>query len=154
MGDIFDALKHRRYFFDHGICFECQKCGACCTGEPGHIYVDDQEVRRIARFLDISRDVFVDRYLYPFRDSYSIASRHDGRCVFLENGCMIHPVRPTQCRTFPFWFQNLRSEDNWRDVCNRCPGIGKGPRYHKEEIFELIDLTFDQSNGYSSSHKM
>ena len=154
MGDISDTLKHRRYFFDHGIRFECQKCGACCTGGPGYIYVDDQEVRRIARFLDISRDVFVDRYLYPFRDSYSIAEYQDGRCVFFENGCRIYPVRPTQCRTFPFWFQNLRSEENWRGVCNRCPGIGKGPRYDKEEIFELIDLTFDQSDGYSSSHDM
>ena len=135
-------LQARSYFFDKGICFECTRCGACCTGEPGIIYVDEHEITQISEFLEISRDVFESRCLYPFQDSYSIREADDGRCIFFENGCSIYPVRPVQCRTFPFWFQNMRSEKAWREVSFRCPGIGRGPRYSKASILESIGLSF------------
>jgi len=139
---ILKVLKDRPYFFDGGLCFECQRCGECCTGEPGIIYVTPGEIGPIAQFLDISEDVFVERCLYPFQDSYSIREAEDGRCIFYENGCAIYPVRPMQCRSYPFWFQNLRSENMWRAVKKQCPGIGKGRRYSKEEILYFVGSSF------------
>jgi hypothetical protein len=55
----------------------------------------------------------------------------------------IYPVRPLQCRTYPFWFQNLRSEKKWRLTGTACPGIGQGRRYSKDEILALLQLTID-----------
>ena len=35
-------------------------------------------------------------------------------------------MKPTQCRTFPFWPDLLGSEDEWKETKRYCPGIGKG----------------------------
>lgn len=142
MDALVDSLKSREYFFDNGIRFACKQCGTCCTGESGIIYVDEQEITAIAEFVCLPREIFVQRCLYPFQDSYSIRETDDGRCIFYENGCAIYPVRPVQCRTYPFWFQNMRSEESWAGVCLQCPGIGKGPKHSKEEILECIGSSY------------
>ncbi len=139
---LIENLKSRSYFFDKGIRFECRKCGTCCTGEPGVIYVDEEEITRIADFVEVPRDVFVERCLYLLKESYSIRETDDGRCIFFENGCAIYPVRPLQCSTFPFWFQNMRSLDAWEDVRLKCPGIGKGPVHPKEHILDCIGKSY------------
>lgn len=127
------------YFFDRGIRFECLNCGACCTGEPGYVFVDERESIEISSFLGITKEVFVERFLYRVNDAYSIRECEDGRCLFYENGCSIYPVRPMQCRTWPFWLENMRSHKLWQCVAGQCPGIGKGHRYSREEILEIIE---------------
>ena len=139
------ALKDRSYFFDGGLRFECTQCGSCCTGEPGIVFVSVEELEPIARYLTIPRQVMIEHCLYPFQDGFSIREDEDGRCIFYENGCAIYPVRPVQCRTFPFWFQNLGTMEAWDEVCLGCPGIGKGRLYTREEIFEAMDASF---HGY------
>jgi len=140
---LMDSYFNRSYFFGEGLRFECQRCGACCTGEPGTIYIGPDEISPIAEFLQISSVSFIRHYLYPFRDSYSIREHADGRCFCYANGCTIYPVRPNQCKSFPFWFDNLRSETQWRKVSDSCPGIGNGRLYTKEQILEIVqsDLT-------------
>jgi Fe-S-cluster containining protein len=136
-----DPLEQRPYFFDAGIRFQCQRCGACCTGEPGTIYVDQDEIVSLAAHLRLHMDDFIQQYLYPFKDSYSIGEHPDGRCLFFDNGCTIYSLRPHQCRTFPFWFSNLRSENQWREIRKKCSGIGKGRLYNREEILDLVRTT-------------
>lgn len=138
MDSLIDNLKSRSYFFDDGLRFECQRCGTCCTGEPGVIYVDENEITRIAEFVEVPREIFVERCLYLLTESYSIRETDDGRCIFFENGCAIYPVRPLQCSTFPFWFQNMRSLDAWESVSLKCPGIGKGQLHLKDFILDCI----------------
>ena len=135
-------LRHRSYFFDNGLRFECQQCGRCCTGSPGTIYVSPWEISQIGEFLGIPASDFINMYLYPFRDSYSIREHPDGRCSFYDHGCVIYPVRPAQCKSFPFWFGNLRSETRWRRISRECPGIGQGKLYSKEQILEILDFRF------------
>ena len=133
------AGYQRSYFFDDGLFFECRRCGTCCTGEPGIVYVQADEVARIARYLDQTVASFTAAYLFPFRKSFSIREHADGRCRFYQHGCTIYPVRPRQCRSFPFWFENMRSLKKWRQVCRACPGIGHGRHYSKAEILEIIN---------------
>ncbi|HAU38488.1 MAG TPA: hypothetical protein DCX07_12335, partial [Phycisphaerales bacterium] len=65
---------------------------------------------------------------------------HD--CIFLSpgakpgggKGCRIYSVRPTQCRTWPFWSHNLASPHSWAMANLRCPGINRGPRFATDEI--------------------
>lgn len=134
-------IAGRSYFFDDGICFECRQCGQCCMGEPGTIYVTRDEIASLAAYFRLSIAEFTERYLYPFKDSFSIGEHSDGRCLFYDNGCTVYPLRPGQCRTFPFWFSNLRSEKRWRRVEKACPGIGHGRRYRRDEILAIVRTT-------------
>jgi Fe-S-cluster containining protein len=143
LGKYMKTVGERSYFFDQGIRFECQRCGACCTGSPGTVYVGKNEIIRISHFLGISDSQLIDTYLYPYRKSYSIREARDGECFFFDAGCKIYPVRPDQCRTFPFWFSNLRSREKWQHIRGECPGIGCGPLFTKHQILEIVQLTFD-----------
>ncbi len=142
------ALDHRPYFFDAGLRFTCQQCGACCTGAPGIIRVSAGEIEKIAAFLKQSPREFGQAYLTDGDMSPSIGEHPDGRCLFYDAGCRIYPVRPRQCRINPFWFTILRSESNWRREAQRCAGIGKGRVYARKEILALVALDMvDRSPG-------
>ena len=131
----------RAYFFDRGLAFECQRCGACCTGAPGTIYVAPDEVADIADYLRLSPGDFIRRYLYPYKNSYSIREDASGNCLFFNQGCTIYRIRPVQCRAFPFWFANVRSPLQWQRLKRQCPGIGKGKHYSREQIIALAQQT-------------
>jgi Fe-S-cluster containining protein len=132
------SLSNRPYFFDRGIHFECRRCGACCTGDPGIVYADKNEAMRIAEYFCIEFSFFADTYLYPLRAGYGVREYSDGRCYFYDSGCTIYPVRPHQCRTYPFWFENLRSIKKWKRMSETCPGIGCGTLYSKEKILKIV----------------
>ncbi len=51
--------------------------------------------------------------------------------------CAIHEVRPNQCRTWPFWTENLRSQAAWERAAERCPGMDSGPRVDFIQIESL-----------------
>ncbi len=138
-----NKLYNRSYFFDQGIHFECQLCGLCCMGEPGIVYVTENEVAKIAKYLSKQVSSFIETYLLPFKVGYRIKEHADGRCFFYKNECVIYPVRPRQCATFPFWFENIRSPKKWRRVADECPGIGRGPLYSKEKILKIINSTIE-----------
>ena len=133
-----NPLDQRPYFFDDGIRFACRRCGACCTGAPGVVRVDEPEIAGIAAYLGISAAQVVDDCLYPWENGHSIKENRDGSCLFFEDRCRIYPVRPRQCRTFPFWFANLRSEARWNAIRNECPGIGTGRLYTKVDILDSL----------------
>ena len=97
--------------FDYGfIQSACYSCGGrCCTGESGYIYVNKNEMERIASFLEMDIETFKEKYLYKKGYKYSIKEvkvDESYECVFYDkehNGCLIYQARPIQCRTFPFW---------------------------------------------------
>lgn len=58
----------------------------------------------------------------------------NGDCIFWQGGCTIYKERPRQCRTFPFWGENLGTRGEWKGLKAFCPGIGTGKLYPLEEI--------------------
>jgi Fe-S-cluster containining protein len=53
------------------------------------------------------------------------------QCHFLgDRGCSVHPVKPAQCRIFPFWPELVESRAEWRKTARYCPGLGQGPLVH------------------------
>ena len=46
-------------------------------------------------------------------------------CIFLQDGnkCKVYQARPKQCRTFPFWPENMKSKEAWEQTAKRCEGI-------------------------------
>lgn len=126
-----------------GLAFECTRCGACCTGEPGFVWVDHPEIERLARSLDLTVDEFGSRYLRQVLGRISLIERPNGDCVFWDRqaGCTVYGVRPTQCRTWPFWDENVASPEDWRETQAVCPGAGQGPVYSAEEIRWAVSRT-------------
>lgn len=133
-----NPIDHRSYFFDAGIRFACQRCGACCTGAPGVVRVNDADIAGIAVYLGLSGSRLVAEYLTAWENGYRVREADDGRCLFYADGCRIYAIRPMQCRTFPFWIANLRSESRWEAISRDCPGIGRGRHYTKEEILGIL----------------
>ena len=110
----------------------CSHCGAkCCRGESGNIWIARQDIDRISRFLHIAPFVFIQEYLHRVGNQFSINERYTGcdyACVFLnrdnDQTCMIYPVRPDQCKQFPFWdYYKTRPHALIRE----CPGIRMHP---------------------------
>jgi Fe-S-cluster containining protein len=138
-----DEPYHRRYFFDDGIRFECLRCGACCTGDPGIIRISLREVHLLADFLKISIPDLTRMHLRPITSGFSIAEEADGTCRFYDQGCRIYPVRPLQCRTYPFWFSQMRSMRQWGKARCLCLGIGTGNLYSREHILDMLSQSMD-----------
>ncbi len=123
-------------WFEKGLKFECTKCGKCCRGEPGFVWVNGAEIVSIAGFLGVGLETLESSCIRRAGERMTLREKPNGDCVFWENGigCRIYPVRPTQCRTWPFWKQNITTPQAWRRVSERCQGIGRGKTYRAEEI--------------------
>ena len=73
----------------------------------------------------------------PAKGLVSLREYGNGDCVFLDpqsRRCTIYPVRPRQCRTWPFWRSNIESAAAWEKTCQTCPGAGQGPLVTVEQI--------------------
>lgn len=128
-------------WFSKGLRFECARCGGCCRGEPGFVWVSPAEAIEVAGFLGETADSFHAKYLRTVGERISLIEKPNGDCVFWESGigCRVYPLRPTQCRTFPFWAANLDSPSAWEVASRRCPGIGNGKFYSAREIIKRME---------------
>ncbi|HZT30822.1 MAG TPA: YkgJ family cysteine cluster protein [Bryobacteraceae bacterium] len=107
--------------------FECQPgCTVCCQ-QKGFVYLTEQDLPRIAHYLGMAPQDFEKRYVYRTRNLRRLRTPRATRCHFLRpEGCAIHPVKPAQCRIFPFWPELVDSAREWHRTGSWCPGIGKG----------------------------
>lgn len=123
-------------WYRDGLAFECTRCGACCTGAPGYVWVDAEEVARLAAFRGEAVDEFGRKFLRRVGENLSLTERPGGDCVFWDRstGCTVYEARPVQCRTWPFWPENIDSPEAWDEVTRGCPGSGRGQVFTVEEI--------------------
>lgn len=133
-------------WYEHGLDFGCAQCGRCCGGSPGVVWVDREEIRRIAAALELPQDKLWGPFLRRVGITrVSLVERANGDCVFLKHGadgsssCTIYDIRPQQCRTWPFWDQNLSNPASWQDAASRCPGFNCGLHFDLARI-EAIRL--------------
>ena len=125
-------------WFAAGVRFECQRCGRCCGGDPGYVWVTPDDVDAICARLKMPREEFVKRYVRRLRARLSLKERENGDCVLLDGTCVAYEQRPAQCRNFPFWPDAMESEAAFIEMSRGCPGIGKGRTYGLEEILALM----------------
>lgn len=111
-----------------GLRFACQPgCTNCCR-ETGYVYLTETDLKRAAVFVRLSRRTFEKKYVYRTRHLLRLRKPRGSQCPFLrEQGCSIHPAKPSQCRIFPFWPELAGSKAEWRNTSRYCPGIGQGP---------------------------
>lgn len=113
-------------WYKDGLRFNCTQCGKCCTGSPGYVWVEEKEIEAMAAFLKITDEEFILKYT---RQAYGrralLEDRRSYDCVFLKGGktCTVYGARPRQCRTFPWWKENLNTPESWKEAATRCEGI-------------------------------
>lgn len=123
-----------------GLRFQCVPgCTKCCEVE-GWVYITERDLKRIARYLGISPAAFERKYVYRTRHRLRLRKPRGSQCHFLtETGCSVHPVKPTQCRLFPFWPELVADRDVWVETGKSCPGIGMGPLIQIGTAHEMAD---------------
>lgn len=110
------------YTFDADACIACE--GKCCTGKSGYIWVQKSEILALASFLKIKNENFILQYLSKvgFRYTLKEIPFQDGfACVLFDtenHNCKAYDVRPSQCRSFPFWDYCAQNE-----LEEECVGI-------------------------------
>ena len=125
-------------WYKDGLQFKCTGCGDCCTGAPGYVWLNKEEINGLAaaaEFTDIEE--FERLYVRKVGIRKSLKEYPNGDCVFFDGEtrkCTVYDARPRQCRTWPFWDSNLRTPEDWERTCEDCPGSGTGQLYSIEEI--------------------
>lgn len=118
-------LNQKDSWYAEGLNFECTGCGQCCTGAPGYVWVTETEILLLAEHLNLSLEDFTKRYIRQIGERFSLTENlktYD--CVFLKDKkCQVYSLRPKQCRTFPWWPQNLKSRADWEEAAKHCEGI-------------------------------
>ena len=124
-------------WYADGLRFECTGCGNCCKsrGEYSTVYLMEADVDAMAAQLGMSAKTFLESHCEGDRGWTVLRSSAD-QCRFLssDNTCEVYEARPMQCRTWPFWEENLKKKTWESSVKACCPGIDQGPVYSAEEI--------------------
>ena len=133
-------------WYADGLRFSCTQCGNCCTGPPGAVWFLEEEGRTMAAHLGLDERTFFRRFARRVDGKWSLnehSTPHGYDCVFLDREsvrgkavCRLYEARPTQCRTWPFWPENLETEEAWKTtkLLTPCPGMGSGKLVRIEEI--------------------
>jgi Fe-S-cluster containining protein len=129
-------------WYQDGLRFTCTQCGHCCTGEPGYVWVSDDELAAIAEHRGESVKEVRDLYTRLASRGRTLREKANGDCVFYDRqrGCTVYPVRPAQCRTWPFWESNVATPADWERTCAVCPGSGHGELISAEEITQRLKV--------------
>ena len=129
-------------WYQDGLRFRCSQCGHCCTGSPGFVWVNDEEIAAIAQHRAETVAVTTALYTHLAHRGRSLREKNNGDCIFYDRsaGCTIYSVRPRQCRTWPFWESNLRTPADWKRTCTVCPGSGKGELISADEITRRLKV--------------
>ncbi len=129
--------RDKEPWYKDGLRFTCSGCGDCCTGSPGYVWVNNEEIAKLAALVRKSIEDFEAEYVRQVGVRKSLVEYENGDCVFFDNKsrkCGVYNARPRQCRTWPFWDSNIRTPEDWAGICQVCPGSGQGRLYQLEEI--------------------
>ena len=150
-------------WYADGLRFTCAQCGNCCTGGPGYVWISKDEIVKLAAHLKLTPEETVERYCRKVDGKFSLKERRTPAglydCIFLKDikvshrdgegneikhtirACSVYPVRPLQCRTWPFWSENLASQAAWDRSAKRCHGMNApaGRTFSLRQIHAIRD---------------
>jgi uncharacterized protein len=130
-------MSQKSPWYKDGLRFQCTGCGDCCTGAPGFVWVNKEEIEALAAYVGMEPAAFEAKYVRDVGVRKSLNEYRNGDCVFFDGEtrkCRVYKARPRQCRTWPFWDSNVRTPEAWAGTCQVCPGSGTGKLYQLGEI--------------------
>ena len=133
---------------EKGIRIECQGSGNCCVsrGSYGYVYLSKKDIETLSNGLKITKKNFIKDYCQETDGFIHLKEikKNKGNCIFLINKkCSVYKSRPIQCRTWPFWPENMNTKDWNNDIAKNCPGVGKGKIIKKEEILKQVKIDYE-----------
>ena len=158
-------------WFHKGLQFSCHMCGHCCSGSTGSVRFTEDEAVKMASHVKVSKEQFYSDYTrrrgnkknkyYELKELRTSSGDYD--CIFLDRVtmpgksiCSLYDARPVQCRTWPFWEENLVSENVWKAVSKGvegCAGIGIGPVIPYTDIIKQRDDTIALESEWNGGVK-
>ncbi len=124
-------------WYKDGLQFTCTGCGDCCSGAPGFVWVNKEEIADLAKCVDMEVSAFEKKYVRTVGVRKSLVEKKNYDCIFLDSKtrkCQVYEARPRQCKTWPFWDSTVRTPEAWAHTCEVCPGSGTGRLYQLTEI--------------------
>ncbi|MHA2132321.1 MAG: YkgJ family cysteine cluster protein [Candidatus Thorarchaeota archaeon] len=156
-----------------GVRFECTKCGACCRQDELLVTVTASDIARLGVGLGLNAIELtraLDFYILDDDESVPDGLHHipristekglayvalrkleNGDCVFLNDDlCMVHPIRPAVCRSFPFTFRKGGKDLMWGLSAMKeiCPGLGEGEEVSICFLHELSREVLSSMDAY------
>ena len=133
---------------EKGIRFECQGSGNCCVsrGTYGFVYLSQKDIKTLSIGFKTTEQNFVKNYCQKTDGFIHLKElkKNNGNCIFLkENKCTVYKSRPIQCRTWPFWPENMNTKTWNNDIAKNCPGVGKGKVKTKKEILKQVQIDIE-----------
>jgi Fe-S-cluster containining protein len=104
--------------------------------------VNEEEIAAIAQYRGETVAETAAMHTVVTVRGRSLLEQQNGDCVFYDRkqGCTVYPVRPRQCRTWPFWESNVQSREAWQRTCEICLGAGKGDLISAEQITRRLQV--------------
>ncbi|WP_440946982.1 YkgJ family cysteine cluster protein [Methanosarcina sp. T3] len=140
--------------------FRCELCARCCTKEfNDHVFLLDPDLEIIKR---IDSDAVTPAPYYEFCDQngrfyvsgYSLKTKPDGSCIFLENKrCRIYESRPSICRVYPHMLHREADEMgkvDWRQIS----GLNEHGSYHSELEDSTCEAIAQETRAYEEAYLM
>ena len=133
---------------EKGIRFECQGSGNCCVsrGTYGFVYLSKKDIKKLSIYFKITEQNFIKNYCQKTDGFIHLKElkKNNGNCIFLkDNKCTVYKSRPIQCRTWPFWPENMNTKTWNNDIAKNCPGVGKGKVKTKKEILKQVQIDYE-----------
>lgn len=111
-----------------GVPFSCQAdCGKCCDEPGGIVYLRPEDAETLAKHHRLEMEEWLERDCRQTIDGRFVLKSDPitDICIYLseDKKCTVYESRPAQCKSYPFWPENLRSERSWKRTIEECPGL-------------------------------
>ena len=133
-----------------GLRFQCVPgCTNCCRVQ-GWVYITEEDLSRAAAYVKLPVAEFEAKYVVRTKNTLRLRKPQGAQCHFLrDTGCSIHPVKPVQCRLFPFWPELVENRVDWDEAGKNCPGIGAGSLI---QIGRAMEVANEMRTAYPSHY--
>jgi Fe-S-cluster containining protein len=87
----------------------------------------------MAQLLKISLEGFKKKYIRQRDNRYALIEMKlkNYDCIVLrDKNCLVYEAQPQQCRTFPWWKENLHCKTSWDIAARSCEGINETAPYN------------------------
>lgn len=136
--------------------FSCHRCGHCCSGGSGHVWVQEEELPALAAARGMSTAAFVARFVRrvprpPTGELALSLTEEGGRCALLEgaNTCSVYAARPAHCREFPYWSDVLAGGEAFERARQSCPGIAvRVPPPVRRAAFAALEALYEEVDRF------